>query len=362
MCRKVLITLGILSLLCTTRAKADDGYAYCPQREAYVYLYDSAAGFQVLAQVKCGAKLAVLDARNKDRVRVRTADGIEGYVLRESITLNPPPGSRPTPPSPKPQPPQPQPQPQAQPPAPPQPPSPPKVESQPQPQSQPERRPQPQPQVEPEPQPEPQIQSQPPSEVHAEAKSKPERKPQRKHEARQQPAAPTFRPFSTVGYVPRMDFFGGYSFLNAGTSGLTARQNLNGFEGAVAVHANKWLAGEIDLSSYYKTIKILNVGTFAFRDYAGMAGPRVNISKLFLHVLAGIDHLSGSTNFYAAGTSAKSNVLAGAGGGGVQWNVSRHVALRVSGDYVLSRFGGLNQNNIRAAVGLVIGAGSVRRE
>jgi len=94
-----------------------------------------------------------------------------------------------------------------------------------------------------------------------------------------------------------MDFFGGYSFLNAGTSGLTARQNLNGFEGAVAV-----------------------------------------------------------------GTSAKSNVLAGAGGGGVQWNVSRHVALRVSGDYVLSRFGGLNQNNIRAAVGLVIGAGSVRGE
>jgi hypothetical protein len=165
-----------------------------------------------------------------------------------------------------------------------------------------------------------------------------------------------------VGYVPRVDFFGGYSFLNAGTSGLTARQNLNGFEGAVAVHANKWLAGEIDLSSYYKTIKILNVGTFAFRDYAGMAGPRVNISKLFLHVLAGIDHLSGSTNFYAAGTSAKSNVLAGAGGGGVQWNVSRHLALRVSGDYVLSRFGGLNQNNIRAAVGLVIGAGSVRGE
>src|SRR5438445_5666129 len=96
MCRKVLITLGILSLLCTTRAKADDGYAYCPQREAYVYLYDSAAGFQVLAQVKCGAKLAVLDASNKERVRGRTAGGIEGDVLRECITLNRPRGARPT--------------------------------------------------------------------------------------------------------------------------------------------------------------------------------------------------------------------------------------------------------------------------
>jgi len=54
-------------------AQADDiAYAYCPLGEGYVFLYDSLTGFQVLANLKCGQMLTVVDARDKDRTRVRT--------------------------------------------------------------------------------------------------------------------------------------------------------------------------------------------------------------------------------------------------------------------------------------------------
>src|SRR5438874_5201523 len=87
MCRKVFITLGVLCFLSAAKAKADDfAYAYCPLGEGYVFLYDSPAGFQVQMNLKCGARLTVLDARDKDRLWVRTAEGKEGYVLKSSAT------------------------------------------------------------------------------------------------------------------------------------------------------------------------------------------------------------------------------------------------------------------------------------
>ena len=159
--------------------------------------------------------------------------------------------------------------------------------------------------------------------------------------------------------MPRLEAFAGFSYLNAGTTGLTSRQSVSGFEGSVAVNATRWLAAEVNLSGYFKTLDILNVGTFAFRDYAAMAGPRFNMRKVFFHALAGINHIAGSTNFYATGTTPSDNALAGAAGGGVQWNISRHLALRTSADYVLSGFEGIRQNNFRVTLGIVFEAGSV---
>ena len=147
--------------------------------------------------------------------------------------------------------------------------------------------------------------------------------------------------------------------MNAGTSGLASRQNVVGFEGSVAINANRWLAGEANFGGYYKTLTILNVGTFGFHDYTAMGGPRFNIRKAFVHALVGIDHLTGSANFYTTNGTSRDNALAGAFGGGVQWNVSRQFALRTSADYVLSRFGGLTQNNFRVTLGIVFEAGSV---
>jgi hypothetical protein len=168
--------------------------------------------------------------------------------------------------------------------------------------------------------------------------------------------------------VPRLEVSGGLSYLNAGTNALTSRQNVVGFEGSVAVHLNTWIAGEANFSGYYKNLSIVPTGTFAFHDYKVMGGPRFNIRKAFFHALVGMDHLPCSAIFYYPGATScaaagySNNALAGAAGGGVQWNVARHLALRASADYVMSRFGGVMQNNFRVTLGIVYEAGTIRSE
>lgn len=402
MCRKVLITLGVLCFFSVAKAKADDfAFASCPLGEGYVFLYDSPTGFQVVANLKCGARLTVLDARDRERMLVRTADGKEGYVMKSSATAvtrgSQQQAAAPANPGTQPQ--------QAQPQAPPQPPAQPRpqvqtplqpqAQSQPQPQppaqAAPQLEPQPQPQAEPqlqpappvepasppEPQPAPQpqakprqIEPEPQLQAEAEPEPKPEPKPeirikpqpQPQPQAQPEPAATAFTPFSPLGYgqnIPRLEAAVGYSYLNAGTSGLATRQSVSGLEGSVAVHVNRWLAGEANIGVYYKTLQIINVGTFGFHDFLMTGGPRVNFHKMFVHALVGVDHLAGSTNFYAVNGTATDNALAAAAGGGVQWSVTRQFAVRASGDYVMSRFEGLMQNNFRVTLGLVFQAGSV---
>lgn len=407
MCRKVLITLGVLCFLSAAKAKADDfAFAYCPLGEGYVFLYDSPTGFQVVMNLKCGARLTVLDARDKDRLWVRTADGKEGYVLKSTATavtrgnqqaaapVNP--GTQ----QPQQQPPQPQvqpakPQPQTQPVTLSQPqmparqpelPKQPQLQAQSQPQTvgqgaqatqaEPAPQPEPAPSAAPQQEPEPEPQAkphpiEPEAQVQAEAETPALPKPQPRVEPQPQPiqaklqpepAATAFTPFSPLGYgqnIPRLEVYGGYSYLNAGTNGLATRQSVSGVEASVSVHVNPWLAGEANLGAYYKTLQIINVGTFPLHDYTMMGGPRVNFHKMFVHALVGIDHLAGSANFYSVNSTASDNALAGAVGGGVQWNVTRQFALRASGDYLMSRFEGLTQNNVRVTLGLVFQMGSV---
>jgi opacity protein-like surface antigen len=366
MCRKALIGLGLgaLLLLCGSRAKADDfTYASCPLGEGYVFLYDSLRGFDVLANLKCGVKLTIVDAGDSNRLKVRTQDGKEGYVLRASITgilhedqPKAPPSPSPAPsrqepkpePPPAPQapalqlPPQPEPQPQAQPR--------PQLHSQ----SEPER-----PQQKSEPKARPEIRSLPLTKLTA---PPPLRQLEPPPPAQPQSAAAAFTPFSDFGYeltVPRLEAFVGYSLINAGTSAVTNRQNATGLESSVVLNLNGWLGGEANVSAYYKKIEILNVGTFGFHDYAIMGGPRFNLTPAFFHALIGIDHVTGSANFFQTSGSPSDNALAAAFGGGVQWKISRPLALRVSADYVLSRFEGLPQANFRATLGIVFEKGSI---
>lgn len=159
------------------------------------------------------------------------------------------------------------------------------------------------------------------------------------------------------GQDSRVDVFGGYSYLNIDTNGLTSRQSANGWETSISGNFSKWLAAEADVSGYYKNYDILGVNV-AVRDYSYLAGPRLSVKPLFVHALVGGDHLSGE----ALGLSAAQDGLAGAFGGGVQWRVSGPFSFRASADYVFSRhniLGGssVTQNNVRASIGIVYSFG-----
>jgi hypothetical protein len=96
----LLLTIALL-LSCAKLTAADSGSIRCQAGEGYVYLYQSADNFQVLADLKCGQKVEVVDARGSTIARVRTADGIEGYVFKAALAGIMP-SSEPQPPVPPP--------------------------------------------------------------------------------------------------------------------------------------------------------------------------------------------------------------------------------------------------------------------
>ena len=171
----------------------------------------------------------------------------------------------------------------------------------------------------------------------------------------------------------RAEVFGGYSYLNVDTNGLTSRQSLNGWESSLSININKWLAGEGDVSGYYKGYSALGVSA-RVSDYGYVFGPRFNYrpndsSTVFVHTLFGGDHLGGSVSGSLFGIpisgSASQNGFAMAFGGGVQQKVAPHFAVSASTDWVLTRhniFGGnrVNQNNFRVGVGVVYTFGAVQ--
>jgi len=183
--------------------------------------------------------------------------------------------------------------------------------------------------------------------------------------------------------TPQVEIFGGYSYLNADTNNLASpsRQSANGWEASVSGNFNKWFALEGDFSGYYKTesvdtaVLLPELGVPAVNlnvhDYGYSGGPRFNFRPMFFHALVGGDHLTGSVSIPSVGSgSASQDSFAAALGGGVEWKVAPHWAVRGSADYVLTRHNILNlipgvsgpdktQNNFRASVGIVFLLGGI---
>ena len=86
-----LILPFVIILLFLSNAKlaaAGTDYIRCPSGEGYVYLYETADNFQVLANLRCGQRVEIVDSQNNARARVRTADGQEGYISLSSLTAS----------------------------------------------------------------------------------------------------------------------------------------------------------------------------------------------------------------------------------------------------------------------------------
>lgn len=162
---------------------------------------------------------------------------------------------------------------------------------------------------------------------------------------------------------PKAEVFGGYSYANIDTNGLSSRQSANGWEGGVVGNFNKWLGAEFEANGYYKTYSIPTIADVKVRDYSYLAGPRATFKFLFVHALFGGDQLSGS----ALGYSASQTGFGGAFGGGVKWKLSGPWSIRASVDYAFTRhniFGGSSytQNNYRAGIGIAYSFGARSRE
>jgi hypothetical protein len=130
--------------------------------------------------------------------------------------------------------------------------------------------------------------------------------------------------------------------------------NLNGWNAEVAGNLTCMVGIVADFSGAYGTP---SVGGFPISShvYSYVFGPRLNLRNStpftpFAEALFGGAHASFSN---ADLGSFSSNAFEGNFGGGVDIALGSHWALRPKGDYVLTHFGGKNQNNGTVSVAIV---------
>lgn len=170
--------------------------------------------------------------------------------------------------------------------------------------------------------------------------------------------------------VPRVELFGGYSYLNLDTSGRTDRLNFNGFDTNVTFNVNRHLGVEVDFAGHFQSPCDQGVAIQANNrcaEWAYMAGPKVSFRKErltpFAHVLFGGDTFSNSNSQGGEFTfTASQTRWAMATGGGLDFIVSPRISVRVAQfDYFMTNHNLIignfvdpgHQNHFRISTGVV---------
>ena len=158
----------------------------------------------------------------------------------------------------------------------------------------------------------------------------------------------------TAQEVPRLQIFGGYSYLHfdSKTFGFASGSNLNGWNGSVAWNINRNFGGIAELSGQYNSQ--LNL-----RDFA--VGPQFLLPRgnkiFFAHVLFG----KGRT-FINEGGGVGDTQRAYVAGGGVDFSFRHRLDIRVvQADFVRTELLEHTQDNFRISTGIVYRWGGIRR-
>lgn len=161
---------------------------------------------------------------------------------------------------------------------------------------------------------------------------------------------------AAVAQIPTTgNVFLGYAY-NRGSAGFTTSGNMNGWEGSLEGKIFPHIALVADYSDTTGTLSpSAHPMDIRFRVQSFLFGPRVYLSvgrfRPFAHVLIGASRMH-QYGTYLGITHDTS--YANAIGGGVDWRLIPHVALRVQGDALRTSFTSDHQNDFRFATGPVI--------
>lgn|ERR1019366_10514812 len=144
---------------------------------------------------------------------------------------------------------------------------------------------------------------------------------------------------------PKAEVFGGYSYLRVNPGSGISGINFNGGSGSVSFDPKPWLGIVGDIGVYHGTI--LGVGgTIVSYMFGPKLAMRRGKATPFVQALLGGARISGS--------GLSDNGFAMALGGGVDWNATPHVGIRMfQGEYVMTRYASSTQNNARISAGVV---------
>lgn len=168
---------------------------------------------------------------------------------------------------------------------------------------------------------------------------------------------------------PKVEAFGGYSYLRVNLGGGAPGLNFNGGSGSVAYNFTPMLGFVGDFGGYHWSQTGVDANTVTY-----LFGPKVSLHTgpitPFAQVLFGGAHISGTLvgggcstarvrPQTSCGRSASENAFATAIGGGVDWNATEHIGIRlIQAEYLFTKFnegGGSpdHQNNARISTGVV---------
>jgi opacity protein-like surface antigen len=148
---------------------------------------------------------------------------------------------------------------------------------------------------------------------------------------------------------------GGYSYLESELNG--SHFHMNGGGGTATENVNSWFGGRIEFNAYQGNEPQTVSGTTTVYSVSAATityGPVFSYRKYsrvtpFAHVQIGAVH--GSANYL--GISQHAFKFAAAPGAGVDFALNRSTSIRVEGEYLLTRFLGLTQENADISVGVV---------
>jgi opacity protein-like surface antigen len=149
---------------------------------------------------------------------------------------------------------------------------------------------------------------------------------------------------------PRVEVNGGYTFLSFDTPGGGPRTNFNGWDAGVAFNVTSWLSGAADFDGGYSSPGGTSVHALSY-----MFGPRIypmghHKVTPFVHALFGDSHITIPSDSFT------DDAFAWEIGGGVDYSIGEHIAIRVAEiDYEQTRNfqPGPNQNNFKYKGGIV---------
>jgi outer membrane protein OmpA-like peptidoglycan-associated protein len=171
--------------------------------------------------------------------------------------------------------------------------------------------------------------------------------------------------------TPGGELFLGYSYVRFNTDtavipgGVSVSEHFDMIPGGTAQltgNVNNWFGLAADIAGY----GVHDVGGVDGKLWTYLFGPRFYLSRgklsPFINTLVGGARINstlkipmGDTVFF--NRSFHQNAFAAAGGGGLDWNASRHVAIRlVQGEYLYTNFSdnrSNRQNNLRLSAGIV---------
>lgn len=142
---------------------------------------------------------------------------------------------------------------------------------------------------------------------------------------------------------------GGYTYLRANLHGTGSSFGMNGGMGSVTENLNNWFGGRFEFFAWGGKLGGTNISAQSYTYGPVFSYRKSSKFTAFAHAQFGAIHASEGY----LGISQSANKFAMTAGGGLDYKVGKHAAIRFQGDYLMTRYLSARQDNLQFSTGIV---------